>query len=170
MKRQKKKEQAKNESRGHLGQRHEFELLARFLELQGEGDSAQRRMSSLVAWMKAQPWYDPKRHRANPQGIWAYVRRALPKGYLRFCPPRSDSLRQRFEARFGLFLWLKLPEGKSANDLIQTALENKVAYVPGMYFFSEVPDDTTMRINFCNATEENIKEGVRRLAKVFREA
>jgi len=74
------------------------------------------------------------------------------------------------EPEGGLFLWIKLPEGKSANDLLPMAMENKVAYVPGMYFFSEVPDDTTMRINFCNATEENIIEGVRRLAKVFGEA
>jgi len=74
------------------------------------------------------------------------------------------------EPEGGLFLWIKLPEGKSANDLLPKAMENKVAYVPGMYFFSEVPDDTTMRINFCNATEENIVEGVRRLAKVFGEA
>jgi DNA-binding transcriptional MocR family regulator len=88
-----------------------------------------------------------------------------------------EALRENFndgttwtEPEGGLFLWVKLPEGKSANDLIMTALENKVAYVPGMYFFSEKPDDTTMRINFCNATEENIKEGVRRLARVFKEA
>jgi DNA-binding transcriptional MocR family regulator len=73
------------------------------------------------------------------------------------------------EPEGGLFLWVKLPEGKSANNLIARALENRVAYVPGMYFYSEVPDDTTLRINFCNATEENIREGVRRLAKVFRE-
>ena len=74
------------------------------------------------------------------------------------------------EPEGGLFLWVKLPQGKSANDLISKALENRVAYVPGMYFYSEVPDDTTLRINFCNATEENIIEGVKRLAKVFKEA
>jgi len=94
---------------------------------------------------------------------------------------RRDTMIEALKANFndgttwtepegGLFLWVKLPKGKSANDLLMTALENKVAYVPGMYFFSEKPDDTTLRINFCNATEENIKEGVRRLARVFGEA
>ncbi len=94
---------------------------------------------------------------------------------------RRDTMIEALKANFndgttwtepegGLFLWVKLPDGKSANDLLMTALENKVAYVPGMYFFSEKPDDTALRINFCNATEENIKEGVRRLAKVFGEA
>ncbi len=93
---------------------------------------------------------------------------------------RRDTMIEALKANFddgtiwtepegGLFLWLKMPDGKSANDLLMTALDNKVAYVPGMYFFSEKPDDTTLRLNFCNATEENIKEGVKRLAKVIRE-
>lgn len=88
-----------------------------------------------------------------------------------------NALRENFddgttwtEPEGGLFLWVKLPEGKSASELISKALENRVAYVPGLYFYSEVPDDTTLRINFCNATEENIREGIKRLAKVFREA
>ncbi len=94
---------------------------------------------------------------------------------------RRDTMIEALKANFddgtawtepegGLFLWVKLTNGKSANDLIMTALENKVAYVPGMYFFSEDPDDTTLRLNFCNATEENIHEGVKRLARVFRGA
>ncbi len=74
------------------------------------------------------------------------------------------------EPEGGLFLWIKLPDGTSANDMIQAALEARVAYVPGMYFFSERPDDSTLRLNFCNATEENIVEGVKRLAGVFKNA
>lgn len=70
----------------------------------------------------------------------------------------------------GLFLWVKLPHGVSASELLPEALKAGIAYVPGKYFYSQKPDDTTLRLNFCNATEENIIEGIRRLASVVKVA
>jgi 2-aminoadipate transaminase len=88
-----------------------------------------------------------------------------------------DALRANFhngttwtEPEGGLFLWVKLPDGISATKLLPSALKAGFAYVPGKYFFSQRPDDSTLRLNFCNATGENIIEGVKRLAKVVREA
>ena len=66
----------------------------------------------------------------------------------------------------GLFLWLKLPDHVSATAMLPEAIRAKVAYVPGKFFFSTEQDDSTMRLNFCNATEENIEEGIKRLAGV----
>jgi len=74
------------------------------------------------------------------------------------------------EPEGGLFLWVKMPEGLSGTDLLPKALNAGVAYVPGKYFYSAKPDDTTMRVNFCNATEENIVEGIKRLASVVKAA
>jgi 2-aminoadipate transaminase len=70
----------------------------------------------------------------------------------------------------GLFLWVKLPNGVSASELLPTALKAGIAYVPGKYFYSQVPDDSTLRVNFCNASEDNIIEGVKRLASVVKSA
>ena len=66
----------------------------------------------------------------------------------------------------GLFLWIKLRDHISATEMLPKAIQAKVAYVPGKFFFSAEQDDSTMRLNFCNATEENIEEGIRRLANV----
>jgi 2-aminoadipate transaminase len=66
----------------------------------------------------------------------------------------------------GLFLWLKIPDHISATEMLPKAIQAKVAYVPGKFFYSAEQDDTTMRLNFCNATEENIEEGIKRLAGV----
>lgn len=74
------------------------------------------------------------------------------------------------EPEGGLFLWVKLPQHISATDLLPKAIKAGVAYVPGKSFYSEKPDDSTLRLNFCNATEENIEEGVKRLAKVVASA
>ena len=66
----------------------------------------------------------------------------------------------------GLFLWLKIPDHISATEMLPKAIQAKVAYVPGKFFYSAEQDDTTMRLNFCNATEENIEEGIKRLSSV----
>ena len=74
------------------------------------------------------------------------------------------------EPEGGLFLWVKLPDGISSSELLPAALKSGIAYVPGKHFYSDNPDDSTMRLNFCNATEENIAEGIKRLAAVVKVA
>jgi 2-aminoadipate transaminase len=69
----------------------------------------------------------------------------------------------------GLFLWLTLPDGMSADDLFQKAVDENVAYVPGSAFFPNNDDHQSMRLNFSYASEEQIVEGVKRLAGVVRE-
>jgi len=64
----------------------------------------------------------------------------------------------------GLFLWACVPERINTRDFLQKALATKVAYVPGFAFYPyEQGGEHTMRLNFSNATEENINEGIYRL-------
>ena len=69
------------------------------------------------------------------------------------------------EPEGGMFLWVTLPEGVSSLELFKRALEEKVAFVPGPAFFSENPQDNTLRINFSNSSREEIEEGINRLAR-----
>ncbi len=73
------------------------------------------------------------------------------------------------EPEGGLFLWVELPSEVSATDLLQEALKQKVAYVPGKPFYPYEDKDNTLRLNFSNATPEMIIEGIKRLGKVFKE-
>lgn len=69
----------------------------------------------------------------------------------------------------GLFVWLRLPEGRDAEALLEAAVAEGVAYVPGSPFFAE--DDTglnTMRLTFAREDVPKIEEGVRRLARAIR--
>jgi len=68
----------------------------------------------------------------------------------------------------GLFLWLTLPEGMSADDLFQKAVDKNVAYVPGSAFYPNNDNARSMRLNFSFANEEQIAEGVKRLAGVIK--
>jgi 2-aminoadipate transaminase len=64
----------------------------------------------------------------------------------------------------GLFLWLTFPAGMDAAKILEAAVARKVAFVPGESFFTDGGGKNTARLNFSNATPEQIEEGVRRLA------
>jgi DNA-binding transcriptional MocR family regulator len=67
----------------------------------------------------------------------------------------------------GMFVWVRLPAGRDATDLLRTAITYDVAYVPGAPFFAADPDAGTLRMSFTTHTPEEIAEGLIRLAKVF---
>ena len=66
-----------------------------------------------------------------------------------------------------MFLWMTLPEGMSSTDFFERAIAEKVAFVPGQAFFTDGRGANTLRLNFSNADEPMIEEGMKRLARVF---
>jgi 2-aminoadipate transaminase len=66
----------------------------------------------------------------------------------------------------GLFLWVTLPEGMDCQKLFEAALKEDVAFVPGDSFYPRNGHEASphMRLNFSNATPEQIREGIRRLS------
>jgi 2-aminoadipate transaminase len=68
----------------------------------------------------------------------------------------------------GLFLWATLPEGMDTTALLQDAVAEKVAYVPGTSFFANGGGENTMRLNFSYSKPDLINEGIARLGKVFK--
>ena len=69
----------------------------------------------------------------------------------------------------GLFLWVTLPEGVDTAAIMPQAVERKVAYIPGQTFFADGDVTNTLRLNFSNANEAHIVEGICRLGRVLRE-
>ena len=67
----------------------------------------------------------------------------------------------------GMFIWVRLPEGHDAAQLLPMALANDVAFVPGEYFHASQPDPRTMRLSFTTHPAAEITEGLRRLSRVF---
>lgn len=68
----------------------------------------------------------------------------------------------------GLFVWVTLPEGIDAWDLLPAAIERQVAYVPGAAFAVDGGFRNTLRLNFSNVQPELIPTAVQRLAGVVR--
>jgi 2-aminoadipate transaminase len=69
----------------------------------------------------------------------------------------------------GLFLWVTLPEKMDVEELFPKAVEKKVAYVVGSAFHFDRSGKNTMRLNFSYPTEEEIDEGIKRLAGLIKE-
>lgn len=70
----------------------------------------------------------------------------------------------------GLFIWVTLPEGIHARQLLERAVEKQVAFVPGGSFFPNGGRENALRLNYSNMSEERIVEGVKRLGVLLSEA
>ena len=70
----------------------------------------------------------------------------------------------------GLFTWVKIPEKLNAQELMEKCVENKVAYVPGGFFFPEGNKENYFRLNYSSCKEDKIVEGIKRLGEVLTEA
>jgi len=69
----------------------------------------------------------------------------------------------------GLFLWVTTPESIDTTDLLKEAIQQKVAFVPGYSFHPTGGGHNTMRLNFSNASEEMIVEGIRRMSVAIKQ-
>ena len=69
----------------------------------------------------------------------------------------------------GMFLWVRLPEGMRAIDLLPKAVERNVAFVPGAAFYADNADPRTLRLSFVTSTVEQITVGIGALAAAIRD-
>ena len=92
--------------------------------------------------------------------------REICSGYARQLNAMLDHLKAFPESvRFthpegGLFIWVELPERINALELLQKAIQCKVAYVPGTHFYVNGGHENTLRLNFSNSTLPQIDQGM----------
>ncbi len=68
----------------------------------------------------------------------------------------------------GLFLFVYLPENMDSEKLFLKAIENDVAFVVGHVFHCDGSGRNTFRMNFSFCDEDQIIEGVKRLAEAIK--
>lgn len=69
----------------------------------------------------------------------------------------------------GMFLWVTLPKGYAAKDLLKLAIEDKVVFVPGDSFYTDDKQHNSLRLSFSTVDEATIDIGIQRLGKAMRE-
>ena len=105
------------------------------------------------------------RHVPQIRDVYGHRRDVMLAAMDRYFPPEVDWT----QPQGGLFLWGILPKYLDAADVLKTAVEHKVAFVPGEPFHPTGGGKNTMRINFSYSTPENIEEGIYRLGQVLAE-
>ena len=69
----------------------------------------------------------------------------------------------------GMFIWVTLPVGIDAADLLRQTLDNhNVAFVPGQAFFADGSGANTLRLSFSCASPDQIETGIHGLAQAIR--
>jgi 2-aminoadipate transaminase len=104
------------------------------------------------------------RHVRDIRKVYGERRGAMLEALERHFPPQVHWTRPQG----GLFLWVRLPRGFDAAQLLEQALQEKVAFVPGASFFPAGGGDETLRLNFSYCTPKVIEEGIRRLGLVVK--
>lgn len=69
----------------------------------------------------------------------------------------------------GLFIWVTLPEGINAKDILDVCVKNKVIFVTGKLFYPVNAAENTLRLNFSKMGEEEIVEGIRRMSDAIKQ-
>ncbi|KOF51925.1 2-aminoadipate aminotransferase [Achromobacter sp. DMS1] len=69
----------------------------------------------------------------------------------------------------GMFLWVTLPGHIDSTALLQKAIEQNVAFVPGAPFYSGGGRANTMRLSFATVPEDKIRAGIAILGKLLKE-
>jgi 2-aminoadipate transaminase len=60
----------------------------------------------------------------------------------------------------GMTVWVTLPPGFDAGDLLIHARERGVYFVPGRYFYLQNPQPNTLRLGFASVDEKTIERGI----------
>ncbi|MGI4846715.1 MAG: PLP-dependent aminotransferase family protein [Janthinobacterium lividum] len=67
----------------------------------------------------------------------------------------------------GMFIWVTLPAHINSMKLLDEAVAQHVAFVPGAPFYANEPATNTLRLSFVTVPPEKIREGVAKLGKLI---
>ncbi|KIF83362.1 aminotransferase-like domain-containing protein [Noviherbaspirillum autotrophicum] len=67
----------------------------------------------------------------------------------------------------GMFIWVTLPKHIDSMKLLDEAIAQNVAFVPGAPFYANAPQQNTLRLSFVTVPPEKIREGIAKLGKLI---
>lgn len=133
----------------------------KLIQLKEAADLCQSNLTQYVAqrWFATQPWQEQiARFREH---------------YRKRCRALTDALSDEMgsvcewsDPTGGLFVWARLPEGVDTGEMLATAVNHRVAYVPGRAFYADGSGQRELRLNFSYCDEDRLRTGVQRLAEV----
>jgi 2-aminoadipate transaminase len=94
-------------------------------------------------------------YKAKKDAMVAAMEKYFPK-QIKFTRPKG-----------GMFIWVELPSYVDAVAMFPQAVERNVAYVIGTPFFADGSGHNTLRLNYSNASGEQIEKGIKSLGELL---
>lgn len=95
--------------------------------------------------------------------------------YAKQCNAMLDAMSRHFPSNVqwtrpegGMFIWVTLPEHMDSKQLLDEAIQQNVAFVPGGPFYANNPAKNTLRLSFVTVSPERINEGIEKLGKLIK--
>jgi 2-aminoadipate transaminase len=104
-----------------------------------------------------------KRHIAKMNGVYLERLEAMEGALQKFMPEGTSWTK----VEGGMSLWVTLPAGIDAAELLIHVRERGVLFVPGRYFYAQSPQPNTMRLGFASLDEKKILKGVQTLGELL---
>jgi DNA-binding transcriptional MocR family regulator len=104
------------------------------------------------------------RHLAKMRKVYATRLAVLDEALRKYMPEGTRWTRPEG----GMCLWLELPPGFDASELLIHVKERGVLYAPGRYFYVQNPLPNTLRLGFASLDEKQLVRGVMTLAEMLK--
>ncbi len=104
------------------------------------------------------------RHLARMRKVYASRLAALEEALRKHMP--ADTRWTRPEG--GMCMWVELPPGFDANEMLIHVRERGVLFAPGRYFYMQSPQPNALRLGFSGVDEKRITRGVATLGELLR--
>lgn len=119
-------------------------------------------LNQIITHEVAQAVFDD--HLAGLRETYGARRQAMLDALARHMPPGVTWTRPDG----GMFVWVTLPKGMDAAELLAQALKTeRVAFVPGRAFFPDASQGNCLRLAFSCADAAKIDEGMKRLGRLI---
>lgn len=108
--------------------------------------------------------YDLNEHIQKIKEVYRNRRDVMIDSIIKFFP---EEIKYTYP-KGGLFTWVEIKKGLDASAILEEALKQNVAFVPGGSFFANGGQENHFRLNYSCMNEENIVEGMKRLGLVLK--
>lgn len=99
---------------------------------------------------------------------------SIRKLYADQCQAMLDALAAHFPKEVtwtrpqgGMFIWVTLPSHIDSTKLLEEAIKENIAFVPGAPFYANEAQHNTLRLSFVTVPPEKIRDGIARLGRLI---
>ena len=104
------------------------------------------------------------RHLARMKKVYRSRLEAMEEAFEKHMPEETTWTRPEG----GMSIWVTLPAGLDAGELLIHVRERGVLFVPGRYFYLQNPQPNTLRLGFAGLDEKRIARGVQMLGDLLK--